>query len=77
MHKKFVTNVDSSQTENRHFEKLLRVIIDNKLSLKEHVKTLFGKARSKLSALSRVAPFMKLNKRKLPFNTLFKVQFIY
>ena len=55
------TKVDSPQFQNCHFEKLLRVIIDNKLGFEEHIKILCGKKRSLLSALSRVTPFMKLN----------------
>ena len=60
--------VDSVQIENSHSKKLLGVIIDNKLSFQEDTKTLYGKARSKLSALSKIARFMKCSKRKLLIN---------
>ena len=42
---KVVTNVDSAQIENSHSETLLGVIINNKISFKEHIKTLCRKAR--------------------------------
>ena len=55
---KVVTNVDSAQIQNSHCEKLLGVIIDNKLNFKEHLKTLCGKSKSKLSlGFSRVSDF--------------------
>ena len=74
---KVVTNVDSAQIENSHSEKLLGAIVDNKLSFEGHIKTLCGKVRPKPNSLSRVAPFIKLNKRKLLMNAFFKAQFKY
>ena len=67
----------SIQFKNRksHSEKLLGVIIDNKLSFEEHIETLRGKARSKRSALFRVAPFMNVNKRRLLKKAFFDAQF--
>ena len=58
---KFVTNVNSAQKWKSHSEKLLGVIIDNKLSFEGHIETLCSKAKSKLSALFSVAPTMNVN----------------
>ena len=44
------------------------------ISFEEHIKTIYGKARSKLKALSRVAPYIKLDKRKLLMNAYFELQ---
>ena len=51
----------SSKIEKSHSEKLLGVIIDNKLSFEGHIETLCSKARSKLSALFSVPPTMNVN----------------
>ena len=44
---KVIANVHSAQIQNSHSEKLLGVIIDNKLSFEENIKTLCGKAGQK------------------------------
>ena len=51
----------SSKIEKSHSEKLLGVIIDNKLSFEGHIETLCSKARSKLGALFSVPPTMNVN----------------
>ena len=73
----FLQNVHSAQTGNSHSKKLLGVIIENKLSLERNIKTICGKARSKINELSGAALFMKLNKRKLRMNACFKAKFNY
>lgn len=67
----------STQIVNSHPEQLFGIIIDNKLSFEEHIKALYRKARSKLIPLSRLVPFMKLDKRELLMNAFFKIQFSY
>ena len=74
---KIVTKVDSAEIENSQSEKLLGVTIDSLLSFEKHINNMCGKAKAKLSTLSRVAHFMNFNKRKKLMNAFFKAQFNY
>ena len=74
---KIVTKVDSAEIENSQSEKVLGVTIDSQLSFEKHINNIWGKAKAKLSALSRVAHFMNFNKRKKLVNAFFKAQFNY
>ena len=65
---KIFTKVDSAEIENSQSEKLLGVTIDSQLSFEKHINNICGKAKAKLSALSRVAHFMNFNKRKKLMN---------
>ena len=49
--------------ENSTCEKLLGVKLDNKLNISEHLDGIIKKASRKVSALSRIFPFMDLTKR--------------
>ena len=46
--------------------------IDRKLSFHQHVKSISKKAGQKLSALLRISPYLKNNKKKVIYNTLIK-----
>ena len=70
-------NVDTTIIENTYCEKLLGVKIDNRLNFENHIENIYGKARSKISALLTVTPFMSLDKRKSIPNAFFKAQFNY
>ena len=69
--------IGTLQIENSKCEKLLGVNIDSKLSFEKHLNIIFGKARAKISALGRVAPFMNIEKRKMIMNAFFISQFSY
>ena len=56
--------IGTAQIENSPSEKLLRVTIEAKLSFEKDIKQIYAKARAKLKALARVAPFMNIKKRK-------------
>ena len=58
-------------------EKILGVIIDNKLRFKSHVKNLCKKASQKIWALSRLINYLNDSKKKIIFNALIKSQFSY
>ena len=60
---KLHVNIGTLQIENSKCEKLLNIIC--------------GKARAKISALGRVAPFMNIEKRKMIMNAFFNSQFSY
>ena len=55
-------NISKSQIKNSDCERLLRIDIDFKLSFENHINQICSKARVKMKALARIAPF--LNKKK-------------
>ena len=57
--------VDNYNIKNSKCEKLLGIKIDNKLNFNTHVDEICTKAGQKLNALSRVAPYMHLSKRRI------------
>ena len=74
---KLHVNVGTSQIENSKYEKLLRVNIDSKLSFEKHLNIICGKARAKINALGRVAPFINVEKRRTIMNAFFNSQLSY
>ena len=74
---KLHVNIGTPQIENSKYEKLLGVNINSKLSFEKHLNIICGKARAKINALGRVAPFMNIEKRGTIMNTFFNSQFSY
>ena len=70
-------NIGTSQIKNINWEKLLGIDIDCKLSFENHINQICSKARPKIKALARIAPFLNKRKRKLLLNAFFKSQFSY
>ena len=68
---------DNIEMKNSKEEKILGVIIDNKLRFKSHVKNLCKKASQKIWALSRLINYLNDSKKKIIFNALIKSQFSY
>ena len=62
---------------NSKSEKLLGVKFDHKLSFNDHISELCKKASRKIHALSRVASYMNISKRRILMNAFFKSQFSY
>ena len=60
---------------NSKSEKLLGVKFDHKLSFNDHISELCKKASRKIHALSRVASYMNISKRRILTNAFFKSQF--
>ena len=58
-------------------EVLLGIIIDRDLKFDDHVNNLCKKACQKLNALSRLAPFMNLDKRRIIMKAFIESQFGY
>ena len=67
--------IDIIELESTSFEKLLGIIIDSKFNFTEHLEGIIKKASGKANVLSRITPYMNLNKRKLLINSLFTSQF--
>ena len=57
--------------ENSNYEKLLAIKIDSKLFFKGHYDRIIKKASQKVNALSCVAPYMNVDKRRLSMNSFF------
>ena len=70
-------NVDRFQIFNSNQEKLLGIIIDNKLNFNEHVSSLCKKANQKLHALARVSKYMNTAKLCLIKKAFINAQFGY
>ena len=56
--------------------KLLGVTIDNNLRFDKHVSNIFLKVNRKLSALTRVAKFILIKKRRVLFKAIVESQFM-
>ena len=63
--------------ENSNCEKLLGVKVDNKVNFNEHLDRIIKKVSRKVSALTRIFPFMDLTKRRFLMNSFFNSQFSY
>ena len=60
--------INEIQIKNSQSEKLLGINIGNDLKFEDHINNICGKASAKISALSRIAPYMNLPKRKQIMN---------
>ena len=58
-------------------EKLLGVKFDHKLCFDDHISELCMKASRKIHALSKVASYINISKRRILMNAFFKSQFSY
>ena len=67
----------AAQTENSSSEKLLGVTIDARVSFEKHIEQIYAKARAKLKALARIAPFLNIKKKNVLMNAFFTAQFSY
>ena len=70
-------NIGETIIKSSNSEKLLGVIIDNKLNFEKHINNLCDKASQKLNALARVSSYMDLPKRKLIMKAFINSQFGY
>ena len=68
---------DNIDKKNSKVEKILGIIIDNKLRFKSHIKNLCKKASQKIWALSCLMNYLSDSKKKIIFNALIKSQFSY
>ena len=57
--------IGTAEIENSLSEKLLGVTIDVKLNFVKHIEQIYAKARTKIKALTRIAPFMNTEKKRV------------
>ena len=69
--------INEVQIKNSQLEKLLGITTDNYLKFGDHINNICRKASAKISALSRIASYMDLPKRKQIMNSFSKRQFSY
>ena len=69
--------IEGVPIQNKKEQKLLGVVFDNLLTFEPHINTLCKKASSKISALSRLTPYMDFRKKRLLMNAFFNSQFSY
>ena len=74
---KVCTKIGSYNIESSEQQKLLGVLIDNKLTFDKHINNLCPKASQKLNALCRVSSFMSTNKKRLVMKAFISSQFSY
>ena len=55
--------INEIQIKNSQLEKLLEMAIDNNLKFEDHINNICRKASGKISALSRIAPYMDFPKK--------------
>ena len=58
--------------ENSKEEVILGITIDNKITFDSHIKSICRKAGQKLSALSRISPYLETDKKELLFKSMVK-----
>ena len=69
--------IANTAIKNSKSQKLLVVVLDNKLKFDIHVGNICQKANRNLNALARLTNYMELPKRRLLLNAFFKAQFNY
>ena len=70
-------NIDDIKIENTSSEKLLGIIIDSKLNLKQHLEGIIKKFSRKMNVLSRITPYVTLVKPNLLMISFFTSQLNY
>ena len=70
-------NVDGFKTDKGDTERLLGVKFDKKLAFNDRIPDICKKAGIKISALTRVIPYMGIVKKRILMNAFFTLQFSY
>ena len=69
--------VDNSYIESEYEQVLLCITINSNLTFKNHMNSICKKTSQKLNALARIAPYMKIQKRKTIIKSFVTSQFSY
>ena len=70
-------NASGFKIKNTECEKLLGIKVSCGLKIENYLDGVIKKASNKISALSRVTPFMNLPKKKMLMSSFLKSQFSY
>ena len=70
-------NINHTQIKSSKEEKLLGIIIDNKLTFQTHVNNLCNKVSQKLNALTRIANYINPEQRRIIMKAFITSQFSY
>ena len=70
-------NSYNTTTGSSRSQKLLGIVIDNKLKFELHIGNICQKANRKLNAPARLSNYMELPKKHILMNAFFKAQFNY
>ena len=70
-------NLDGFKIDKSDTEKLLGVKFDKKLTFDDHISDICKKAGRKISALTRVTPYIGIAKKRILMNAFFTSQFSY
>jgi len=73
----FQANISNFVIDSSKQQKLLGVLLDNKLSFDKHINNLCNKASQKLNALCRVSSYMNTDKKRLIMKAFINSQFGY
>ena len=63
--------MENFDIKNSHFEKLLGVKFDHKLTFNSHTSDLCEKASKNVHVLARVTPYVNISKRRNVMNAFF------
>ena len=69
--------IENHNIENSKQQKLLGILLDNKLNFEKHISNLCTKASQKLSALCRVSYFMSTKQKRIIMKAFINSQFGY
>ena len=69
--------IDNSYIESEEQQVLLGITIDSNLTFENHINSICKKARQKLNALARIAPYMNIQKRRTIVKSFVTSQFSY
>ena len=69
--------VDNSYIESEYEQVLLCITINSNLTFKNHMNSICKKTSQKFNALARIAPYMKIQKRKTIIKSFVTSQFSY
>ena len=69
--------IDNSYTESEKEQVLLGIMIDSNLTFENHIDNICKRASQKLNALTRVAPYTNIQKRRIIMKSFVTSQFGY
>ena len=70
-------NIEGVEIKSSNLVKLLGVHLDSKLTFEKHIDNVCKKTSQKISALSRIIPYMETEKAKIVMKTFIVSQFNY